>query len=240
MPVSVQEVVIDNFNTGTTSRTPTLATTPAVGDVVAVAIAVRQASGGTVPTGFGVSGLTGASWAQKDAQVNTGGGGTAHVLFFGTGATAAGAISVSWTTNAVGIVRVFLIRGLTDQTVAGVSNAVTTSFTGVYTGPSSNAELGQLVLDVQQTYLAGNSGGPAMLSALVPASGWTSQANYTPGTNGKWASTYRIPAETTPTAHRTDFTNGPFGASGARITQWVIGAAAAPPDAGFTGWGVPL
>lgn len=224
-PISVTEVgTAGNITTAGTSGTCSIATAPTTGDKVYVAVDIKTSSNNQTPTSISVSGLSG-TWTQKDRQAVTGGSGNvgvAHELWECVGATASGTVTVSWTNNSQGTLRIMTVRGFTGATVVTGSNTQNTAaVTGVFTGPSANALLGQLVIVAQYDGFANTSNG-SLFSTVVPSTGWTIGTPLQPGIGGKWNVGYRIPTETSATAHRTDFDNAGFSGGPALITEWTV------------------
>ena len=157
------------------SHTIALAATPAFGDVVVVVASKVDTTS--------VSGL-GATWVQ-------GGGYTgAHEVWIGTGATAAGNVTISGDTNYRNA-SLFLVRGLS-------STAVVSDVGGQGAGPLM-ASRGQFVLAVPFSK-------SSFTSTKTPATGWTTYS-VSPFSGEQLQVNHRVPTEVTPTEHMVTFSN---------------------------------
>lgn len=220
--VKVVEVgIADITATGTLSRTPSLATTPLAGDVVVLAYQLRSEGGSNpIPTALTASGL-GASWTQ--AYYVTGGAEFASAVWLGTGATASGTITASWTNSSrAGSVRAFLVRNLTSTTVTADSTSSVAGGTGTTLGPTLNAKYGNFILDLLSQGF-GNTSVSQIPSAYLPTSRWITQPNSE--SLGRYASTYRIPELNSIESHRVDknLDSGFTESTGGLLVQAVIG-----------------
>lgn len=224
-PLTVVEVgTPGNITTAGTSGTCSIATTPAAGDKVFVVVDLKTSSNNQTPTSVSVSGL-GGTWVQRDRQAVTGGSGNvgvAHELWECANPTSSGTVTVSWTNNSQGTLRIMTVRGFTGATVVSGSNTQNTAaVTGTFTGPSANAQIGGLVIAAQYDGFANTSNG-SLFSTVVPSTGWTIGTPLQPGIGGKWNVGYRLPTEATATGHRTDFDNAGFSGGPALITEWIV------------------
>ena len=233
MTVSVVEIASVSPQNAT-SATLTLSSVPAAGDLIVVVFDF----GGSA-SAIGVSGL-GASWAQQYYTNDSGGASQfafTHAVWFGTGATAAGTISASWTSGNYGIVRAFLVRGLPSTaldaqtttyangtTAANPGNLATTNAIG----PSQAATLGQLVINF---WMTNDTATTPVYPATQTPSGWTSQANVRNIIAGNFNTSYRIPGASA--SHQLTATSAT--AKGHRLTQLVIGGGATPPHGSGSG-----
>lgn len=160
-----------------------LTTTPLAGDVVEVTI---SNSGSIARTISAVSGM-GASWTVAF----TGASGRDWILV-GTGATYVdGGISVTFSGGATVVMDAYLIRELANTTVT--TSVASGSGT---TGPAIDAAIGQVVTAV----VAVSSGTEDFAATKVPSSGWNVNAQ----PSALMRSAYRVPSETSLTAHRLD------------------------------------
>lgn len=181
MTVSVVEAVRTTSGSSATTISAaqglTLVATPTGGDIIVMAVGTSISGSVTVSS---ITGL-GATWAVAYQ-------GTRTTFWLGTGATSAGSPTVTLSANATYEVDMYLVRGAT----ATYATATTTGSTG----PSLNAQAGQFVADCA----AANS--TAVVGTLTPSTEWTVVSPIT----ASHANAYRVPTETSPTAHRVDLT----------------------------------
>lgn len=209
MPVSVVEVSEVTGTIGPGISVPSFSASPVAGDVVYLVMGALA----TTKTVDAVSGM-GATWAPVQAKSNF--GTNSDSIWKGTGATGNGAITVTLNSVINGIVRAFLVRGLTSALT--MVDVVAVSGTAAFPGPLHNASNAQFVLDVAtaSSKTTGNT-----LSGTSPGSGWvvgTSPAALTGIVN----TAYRVPTEGTSTAHQATLATGTT--ANRQITQLVVGA----------------
>jgi Concanavalin A-like lectin/glucanases superfamily/Putative peptidoglycan binding domain len=167
---------------------PNLVRTPAVGDRVYALAKSARASGGRTITS--VTGL-GATWTLVDQGSKAG-------LWVGTGATTAGAVTI--TMSGTGTVQgsVYLLRDMSASAV--VEHVVNASVNGEVTGADLPAGNGQFVISTSISTVNAISDFP---SVEVPATGWRTFTGS--DNNVNYGEFYRIPSEAS-TTHRADTT----------------------------------
>jgi hypothetical protein len=203
---------------GTVSQPQTVNFTNTVLNDDVVLVVPTQA--GTTSGTWTVDGTgIGATFASV-GRYNTGVSSTPTIEVFKGTATGDGTISVTFSTTWNSGWQAFLLRGVTDTTL--IDNASAQPATSV-TGPSEDAELGQLVIDIG-VLRAAALGTWNMFDVYTPASGWTS-ATPTSGAATTHGAAWRVPAGSVESHNVTD-----TGASSYyRLVQVVVG----DPDAGI-------
>lgn len=179
------------------SGNPALVSTPAVGDVAVVVVcSINQ------HTATAVSGL-GGTWTSIHSFTTAGGSGSFHQKNISywrcDNPTTAGTVTVTVVGGgAQGGRFLYLVRGLTSGTTVAAS---VESFTaGPRPGPSQMAKVGSFVIDHAQMT---DVGGFVIPDVLIPSTGWTHlYLGLSEGWDQLWH-TYRIPTESTDTAHQT-------------------------------------
>src|SRR4030095_8171119 len=200
MPIVVRQVMAFNGNSPSLTDTTSLVVTntPVAGDVI---IVYSRAFNDNPDTMTGVSGL-GATWTRfvNAVQVNT----WRYNWFIGTGATVAGAITVSRTVAKNTNLRAWHISGLAAPTISNNQLNSPSSNTS-QAGTPINAQNGQIVI---QALSSGATSGMTAPNPSVPASGWIFEGVNADAIRGSFASGYRIPTESAPTAHNSTVTVG--------------------------------
>ena len=185
-----------------------VASTPAAGDTIYLVFDFVS-----LATTFAVSGL-GATWTQESYDVDSGGpanNSATHVVWKGVGANASGNIATSWNTGRYGIVRAFIVSGVTSPTltVARVALPIASPGTSI-TGPSQTATTGDVVINF---WFTGNTGTSNVYPSTSSPSGWTTQTVVRHLVAGNFNTSFRVPSSSA--AHQLQAT------SPANATHWM-------------------
>jgi hypothetical protein len=186
----------------------TLVATPQAGDVVVIATASTNLTGGR--TISSITGL-GATWTL-------GYQGTRNCYWIGTGANAAGSPTVTMSGNGQVQAVMYLLRGLTSTATSGNETSVSSGGTSL-AGPALSAGSGQFVIS---TVAISSSATLTFPSAQTP-SGWTASAPV--GTGASAGEAYRIPGSAAESHSCTAATSS---GTAIAVGTFVVGSGAAP------------
>lgn len=204
-----------------TSATPTitLVATPQAGDLLILwATAYNTVASPPVPSGLG------ATWAVVPGA---GESNSSHTTYWFTGknATAPGTVTVTWPVSKNGLLRMWLIRGLSTWEVSPTKQRGTSVTT--LTGSPVNGRVGHVVISAG---MSARDTGATIPQTLTPATGWTNGTNVTSMVAGQRNTAHRVVSETSDTAHNMTIIDGTV--TSLCVENLLIGAPAAAPPTG--------
>jgi hypothetical protein len=197
---------------GTVSQPQTVNFTNTVLNNDVVLVVPTQA--GTTTGTWTVDGTGIGATFSSVGRYNTGVSSTPTIEVFKGTATGDGTISVTFSTTWNSGWQAFLLRGVTNTTL--IANASAQPATSV-TGPSENAALGQLVIDIG-VLRAASLGTWNLFDTYTPGSGWTS-ATPTSGAATTHGAAWRVPAGSVESHNVTDTGSSSY----YRLVQVVVG-----------------